>query len=247
METNTASTRTHAQETGSSSSSSASQLREGFTAALTSADAMAAQSIQTLQQVHQARLSLLQRTAANLKAQYGADDSRVKAAQAAVAATTGTISRIGIVSQQLNTMAPQVAADGWALHGRVFDAQGKPLARYTVFLVDSQHTYQEAYGFAYTDETGYFLLNVASAAAKAGSHAVAAATSLFVEVANTKGQPVYLSTTAFVPVVGSATYQTITVPAGSQPIGDPPEAIRKVAIPSRKKKQQSAKAKRGKS
>lgn len=243
METNTASTRTHAQETGNSSSSPASQLREGFTAALTSADAMAVQSIQALQQVHQARLSLLERTAASLKTQYGADDPRTQSAQAAVTATTGTISRISMVSQQLNTPAPQVAANGWALHGRVSNAQGQPLARYTVFLVDSQHTYQEAYGFAYTDETGYFLLNETGAGAKAASHA-AAASSLFVEVANAKGQPVYLSDTAFVPVVGSATYQTITVAAGSQPIGDPPETIRKVAIPSRKKKQASAKTKR---
>jgi hypothetical protein len=42
------------------------------------------------------------------------------------------------------------------LHGRVYSADLKPLAQYTVFLVDSQKTYQETYGFAYTDDTGIF-------------------------------------------------------------------------------------------
>src|ERR1700758_1149845 len=33
---------------------------------------------------------------------------------------------------------PQVAADGWALHGRVYSSDLKPHAKYTVFLVDGQ-------------------------------------------------------------------------------------------------------------
>ena len=103
----------------------------------------------------------------------------------------------------------------------------KPHAKYTVFLVDSQKTYQEAYGFAYTDDTGYFLFNVAGAKDTPP---------LFLAMTNTKGEPVYLSTTPLQPTPGSVTYQNIILPSGTQPLGDPPQAIRDVALPSRKSK-----------
>jgi hypothetical protein len=54
---------------------------------------------------------------------------------------------------------------------------------------------------------------------------------LFVEIANANAQPVYLSKTAFQPTLGAATYQNITLPAGEAPIGDPPPAIRQIALP----------------
>jgi hypothetical protein len=54
---------------------------------------------------------------------------------------------------------------------------------------------------------------------------------LFVEIANANAQPVYLSKTAFQPTLGAATYQNITLPAGEPPIGDPPPAIRQIALP----------------
>jgi hypothetical protein len=225
-------------------STTMSQVQSGFMTALTTADANAAQSVQILQQVHQARLSQLTRKATSLKAQYGANDPRVQAAQSAVTATTATVSRIAMVNQQLTTATPKVSANGWALYGRVFDEQSKPLAKYTVFLVDSQNAYQEVYGFAYTDSTGYFLLSYAGTQAKSASHT---ATLLFVEIANAKGQPVYLSPTAFQPAPRSATYQNITVPSGNQPIGDPPEAIRKVALPNKKKGQAGTRTKQKKS
>jgi hypothetical protein len=217
-----------------------SQLRSEFSAALVSADTNAAQGIQGLQQVHQARLSLLTRTAAALKAQYGADDPRVKAAQAAVTGTTATVGRIAMVSRQLATEVPQVSPSGWVLHGHIFSDEQpapKPLARYTVFLVDNQKTYQEVYGFAYTDETGYFQLSYAGTETATPSPAP----ELFVEVANTKGLPVYLDDKAFQPEPGRATYQRIL--SGSHPIGDPPAAIRNVAMPG-KKEQSKARRKK---
>jgi hypothetical protein len=114
--------------------------------------------------------------------------------------------------------------------------------------VDETKTYLEPYGFAYTDATGYFLLSYSETTE--GIHAVAqgrasslAAPSLFIEVANAKSEPVYLSTAAFQPTVGAATYQQIIIPSGSQPIGDPPDAIRNVAMPG-KKEQTKAKRKK---
>ena len=138
-----------------------SELGKQVTAGLASADNIAAQRVQTLMWVHQARAAQLSRTVASLKAQYPADDPGVKSAEAAVAAANTDIARAAVVHQQVTTPEPQVASSGWALHGRVLDLALKPVSGFTVFLVDAAKAYQQGYGFAYTDDTGYFLLNYA--------------------------------------------------------------------------------------
>jgi hypothetical protein len=209
-----------------------SQAAEQFTATLTAADGNVTQGLQTLQLVHQARLSLAKRTLTSLTAQYGANDPRVKTAQAAVTAKTTTIGKISLARQQLTAPQVQVNKAGWALQGRVVDATLQPAARFTVFLVDGTKAYQQQYGFAYTDDTGYFLISYAGdSTTKKASAAAAAVPQLFVEVADTKANPVYLSSIAFQPVLGTASFQNIVLPAGGQPIGDPPEAIKKIALP----------------
>ena len=212
---------------------------------LAAADDAAGVRVQTLAWAHQARAAQLSRASASLKAQFGAKDPRVKEAEDAATAANGAAAQVAAVHRQVTTPDPQVAANGWALHGRVFDAQLAPASSYAVFLVDSAKTYQQAYGFAYTDDTGYFLLNYAgpdsassgktrSAAGKTPSQS-ATASELFIEVVDTKARPVFLSPSAFQPIVGSATYQTIVLPADRRPIGDPPPEIRQVAIPKNRK------------
>ena len=213
--------------TGNSPTPTLDQISETTAAALASADAGSSQTILNLQMVHHARLSQLKRTADALKKQLGPDDPSVQEAEAAVKVGSAKIARISVVHQELDTPTPQVAADGWALHGRVYSSDLKPHAKYTVFFVDSQKSYQEAFGFAYTDNTGYFLFNVAGAKTTP---------LLFLAMTNTKGEPIYLSTTPFQPAPGSVTYQNITLPSGAQPLGDPPPAIRDVALPNRKSK-----------
>jgi hypothetical protein len=220
---------------------------------LAAADDVAAQRVQTLAWVHQARAAQLSRSAASLKARYGPNDPGVKGAEAAVAAANATAAQVAVVHHQVTTADPPVVANGWALHGRVFDAQLAPASGHTVYLVDSSKTYQQAYGFAYTDSTGYFLLNYRGPAGASGQAPAAASgqtrskaapqaattPELFVEVADTKARPVFLSRTAFQPVIGSATYQNVVLPAGQQPIGDPPPEIRQVAMPKTAKKGKS--------
>lgn len=236
---------TKSSTTATGSPPDTSQISGDLTTGLASADSTAAERVQNLQWVHQARVSQLARTAASLKAQYGADNPEVKAAEAAVAAANVTVARVSIAHQQLTSVDPQVAQNGWALHGRVFDAQLQPVSGFTVFLVDAKKSFQQAYGFAYTDDTGYFLLQYAGSDAasqdkSATATQAAAAPQLFIEIADTKAQPVYLSTTAFQPVVGTATYQNITLPDGDQAIGDPPPEIRNIALPAQKKKKKKA-------
>jgi len=208
-------------------SASANQFISALSTALAQADTSASATAQTLQLVHQARAAQLTRTAAALKATYGANDSRTVQAEAAVTAENAAVARIAAAHQQVSTPAPTVATGGWALHGRVFDAQLKPSAQLTVYLVDNSKAYQQQYGFAYTDATGYFLINYAPPAGQA-----AAAAPLFVAIANPRGEPVYLSASAFQPAVNGATYQNISLTAtAATPLGDPPPEIRKVAIP----------------
>jgi hypothetical protein len=180
-----------------------------------------------LARVHQARLSRASRTLADLTAELGPNDPRVAAAKATVDATRSTIARVTLAGGQLMTPAVEVAADGWALHGRVVDSELQRAARFTVFLVDANKAYLRQYGFAYTDDTGYFLINTHAAAPGAAT----TQGQLFIEVADTKANPVFLSATAFTPVLGAATYRTIVLPAGGQPIGDPPPEIRGGALP----------------
>jgi hypothetical protein len=215
----------------------ASQLGTQITTALATADTTAAQRIHAHQTLLQARIPQLTRTAVALKAQYGANDPGVKAAEANVATATLTAARIGMAQRQAATTDPQVSTNGWALHGRVFDAQLQPISDFTVFLVDASKTYQQQYGFAYTDAGGYFLLSYAGpdAAAQDKSAKVAPAPDLFVEVANAKAKPVFLSTIPFRPTAGSATYLNVVLPSGNVPIGDPPPQVRDVAVPPTRK------------
>ena len=210
---------------------SVSQIQTELAAALSSADAAATQAAQNLQLLYQARLSGLSRTAASLKAQLPPADPRVVAASAAVAATMVAAGRAGIVSQQLGTPVPQIPQGGWAVHGRVFTDQFQPMAALTVFLVDARKAYQQKYGFAYTDDTGYFLINYA------GAPAGGAPPPLSIEITNQSGKPVYLDAASFLPVPNAATYRNIVLPPNPQPIGAPPPAARSSAGPASRKKQ----------
>jgi hypothetical protein len=212
---------------------------------LTTADSTAAQGVQILSNINQARLAQRTRTAASVTARYGAGSPQAVAAEAAVTASKATVARVAVINQQVSATAPQVPAIGWALYGHVYNAQLQPVSAYTVFLVDAKKTYLSAYGFSYTDSTGYFLISFAGDPASAQSPArestqPAAAASqtppqLFIEIANSNALPVYLSTTAFQPTLGTATYQNITLPAGEPPIGDPPPEIRRIALPPTRK------------
>ncbi len=214
------------QNPGSTAPPSAAQINSALSSALSDADASTAAATQSLKLVQQAKVSQLTRNAAALNAQYGPNDARTVAAQARVVAGNAAVARIGVASQQVATPAPTVAATGWALQGRVYDAQLQPAAQLTVFLVDATKTFQQQYGFAYTDATGYFLINYANPAGQA-----AQTPPLYVEIANAQGEPVYLATAPFQPAAGSTTYQTISLATGNAPLGDPPAEIKRVAIP----------------
>jgi hypothetical protein len=202
------------------------QLDQAVAAATTAAADQQANTLQTVAFVNQARAARLDRTAAAAVAQNGAGSGQAQAAQAAAAAAKLAAGKIIAAHQQATTSAPTVDPNGWALHGRVYDSAMKPLAQHSVFLSDQQKAYQSAYGFSYTDKSGYFLIN-----APAPPAGTAQPTGLYVQVADPKANPVYSAATAFTPTAGAASYQTITLPAGEPPLGDPPPAVRASALP----------------
>jgi len=194
--------------------------------ALTVADSSSSQRVQQLGLVHQARLAQLTRTSASVTAQYGAGSAQATAAAAAVASSKLLVARITQINQRVTLAAPAVATGGWALYGHIYASAGAAAVAYTVFLVDEQNAYQGAVGFSYTASDGSYALNYQPAAG------VAALPQLYLQVANASAQPVYLSTVAFAPTVGKATYQDVTLPAGEPVLGDPPAEIRATALPN---------------
>lgn len=240
-------------------------IRNTLSSAFDTVDASSTDAIHNLNLVQKAHLSRLQRNVAALK-QAGVTGTAIQNAQSAVKAGTQRVAQLSALHQQSATPAPSVTDNGWALQGRVFNSTLSPVEHLTVFLVDANKNWQSAYGFAYTDSTGYFAINYAadsesdsnvqpvsttksrskskSADASESQRSTATAaggqsqtpTDLFIEIANASGKPIYLSTDAFSPAPGSTTYQNITLPAGEKPIGDPPPFIRETALPKRKKK-----------
>jgi len=215
------------------------QIDASVSAVMGAADAAQANILTALTQVQQARLTRQNRGLADLTAEAEPDTDAVEAARVAVAATEAAVSRLTLGGQQAATKAPKVSAAGWVLHGRVYDSNLNPLERYTVFLVDAQKNYLDQYGFDYTDKTGYFLLSHAGGAApgpapgdgKAAPAESPAAAEIYLQVANPRARAVRSSAGAFTPVTGLATYQLVTLAEGEPELGDPPAAIKAVALP----------------
>jgi hypothetical protein len=196
--------------------------------ALTEADSTSASRLQLLSQTQQARLARQTRVAATIVAKSGANSAQAVAANAAVSSTNATIARVAMLKQRVTAQAPVVAATGWAMHGAVYNTSSAPVEAHSVYFVDGTNTYQNAYGVAYTKSDGSY--QIAYAGVPAGQAAPAAATKLYVQVANASGDPVYTSKTAFTPTTGAATYQAITLPSGEKPLGVLPTVLRPVML-----------------
>ena len=191
--------------TDATASPDASTMRSSVADAFAQVDNETAERVQLLQMVYLARASQLTRIAADVKAESGADDADVKRAEAAVSSAKAVSSQVAMLHRRMTTPEPKVTK-----------------------------AYQQAYGFASSDETGYFLLRYEGAGAtstgKVKQAKEASAPELFVEVTDLKGRLVYVSDRAFEPAIGAATYQDIVVVEGVTK-GEPPAQIRKVGMP----------------
>jgi hypothetical protein len=173
--------------------------------------------------VSQARTSDLQRQAASLTALHGAADSRVVALQASIRSEQSLASKLGVVRDQAATPTPAVPAGGWVLHGRVRDQNLQPVAKLSVLLVNDRKVWLRNYGFAFTDDTGYFLLSHSPAASDKND--TKTSSSVFLEVLDQKRQPLYIDASPFELAVGSVLYRDIVL-SSQTPLGRPPQGVR---------------------
>jgi len=211
-------------ESKNNATQASARIMEQVGAAITDAESTVGQSVQGLTLVHQARVAQLTRTAATVSARYGASSPQAKAAKAAVTASQATLSRVTLLQKRVSFPTPEAPAAGWVVYGHVYHSTLNPASAYTVFFVDERNAYRQDIGFAYTGPDGSFHLAYAPDA-KSTEGAV------FLQIVNNKAQPVYLSSAAFEPQVGAANYQDITLPSGEPVLGDPPPAIRAIAMP----------------
>lgn len=180
-------------------------------------DPLTAQQLSRLTLVRQARINQQQREAAALTARYGATDSGVVALNAAIGGQQSVAALLSVTRDLATTTAPAVPAHGWVLNGRVRDHQLQPIATLSVCLVDEQKSWLRAYGYAYTDATGYFTLsNTLAESAPAPSPL-----SAYLEILNSAGQPIYLDSAAFTLGAGASLYRDIVL-ARQTPLGNPP-------------------------
>jgi hypothetical protein len=228
-------TRAKATTQSKAAQTTSSQVMSEVASAVTNADTNVSQAVQNLGLVHQARVTQLTRTAATISARYGASSSQAEAANAAVTSAQAVNAKLSLLQKRVTLVAPPAPATGWAVYGHIYHSALKPAAAFTVFFVDEQNAYQANIGFAYTTADGSFQLSYTP-------EANAANVPIYFEVVNDKAQPVYLSGSAFQPQVGAANYLDVTLPAGEPVLGDPPAAIRAVAMPRAKGKEPAPQA-----
>jgi hypothetical protein len=204
--------------------------------ALVQADTTSANGLQLLSQTHQARLAQVTRIAATITNLSGASSAQASAAQAVVTSSRATVARVAMLKQRITAQAPTVPATGWGIYGTVYNSSSAPVEGYSLYFVDSTNTYQNTYGIAYTQADGSY--QFVYAGPPAGQ--AAPITTLYLQVANTNGDPIYTSSTAFTPTTGLATYQAITLPVGEKPLGKLPIVLRQVTLPAVEKNIASA-------
>jgi hypothetical protein len=194
-----------------------------ITNGLSYADTNVADHVQQLAVVHQARVTQINRIANTITTASGATSALAISAKAAVASSTATASRMAMMKAQITAKAPAVTATGWAIYGHVYNASGAAVDAFSVYFVDSTNTYQSAYGIAYTASDGSY--QIVSAGPAAG------VPQLFLQIGNAAGNPVYASTIAFVPKAGAATYQDVTLAAGTKVLATLPTVLREAILP----------------
>jgi hypothetical protein len=193
-------------------------------------DSQTAQQLTNLTLIRQARINQQQREATALTAEYGATDPDVVALNTSISTQKSLTAVLGATRDIAVTTAPTVPTNGWVLHGRVRDNNLQPIATLSVCLVDEQKSWLSAYGYAYTDATGYFtLINTPAASSPAPSPL-----SAYLEVLNQSGQPLYIDSTAFTLNPGASLYRDIVL-TSQTPLGSPPPGATPVKIPKPKK------------
>jgi hypothetical protein len=191
-------------------------------------DQQTARQFSGLSLVRQARASQLQREYNSLAQAYGANDPGVQAVRASLTYQQTLGSRLGLASTTSGTTAPKTPVNGWAVYGRVRNADLTPAPQLTVFLADDSRAWLKQFAYAFTDQTGYFTLTYDPSATAAGSRktrqsqaAASETLSAYLEVSNETCKLMYIDATAMSLKPGASVYRDIVLDA-NVPLGSPP-------------------------
>lgn len=193
-------------------------------------DPQTAQQLTGLTQIRQARLSQQQRQAATLATEFGADDADVVTLNASIGVQQSFSSVLGVARDIATIAAPTVPTNGWALHGHIRDNKLQPIATLTVCLADEQKNFLSAYGYAYTDDTGYYMITYTPDP----STPAPAPLSAYLEILNSSGQAIYIDSAAFTLNPGTSLLRDLML-TSQTPLGGPPPGTPPVKIPKPKK------------
>jgi hypothetical protein len=213
---------------GSNPAATAKSLMNDAWAA--SIDSQTAQQLTGLTQIRQARLSQQQREAATLATEFGADDADVVALNTSIGVQQSFTSVLAVTRDIATIAAPTVPTNGWVLYGHIRDNKLQPIATLTICLADEQKNFLSAYGYAYTDTTGYYILTYTPDP----SAPAPAPLSAYLEILNSSGQAIYIDSAAFSLNPGASLLRDLML-TSQTPLGGPPPGTPPVKIPKPKK------------
>lgn len=205
------------------------QAEQTLNQVITGADAHRAAGLSHLSTVRQAKSEQWTRERTRLAKLLGDGHPAVVALNQRIAVNASLVTALGVASDQAQTDVPVVDKGGWVVHGRVRDAAFKPQPAMTVALYDENKKWLQQFGYASTDQTGYFLIRYKPQAAtertsEAAVITTGAITTAHLQVLDAKGRTVHIDSEALALQPDQAYYREIVLTGelvGQPPPGDP--------------------------
>ena len=112
------------------------------------------------------------------------------------------IYQLPTVTQQIKSSiaAVTVPCGGWTVYGYCRDQNLQPIAGYSVFFVNNQKVWIEAYGYAITSELGFFEIGYSPPVP-------APPVFVYLGIVNNMKEPIYLDSSPFEVYAGKAIFR----------------------------------------
>jgi hypothetical protein len=187
---------------------------------LPDADAQRLAGLTALQAIQVVKAAGRTRELERLKAKLGDSDPRVVALAATIEMRQARLRRLSAEVERASTPVVTADAETWVLHGRVRDETLAGVPGRKVALFDAKGATQ--FASAQTDDSGYFHIELASAAwqklstSARGAAGDGAAPALYARVLPLGKGAAYVDGRALVPSVGVVNYMEIEIVASAK-------------------------------
>jgi hypothetical protein len=195
-----------------------------FQSDLANADSTRAAALSRLQQLLAARANHSDREQTRLAHGGSAGDPVVLELQTQVARDRQLARLLAVEVDRVNARVPVIAKDGWAVYGFVWNAQWEGQPNLTVAIYDVSGTWMRQFGYARTDNKGYFALPSKSTAVQTNiageTSRSSVALSLVMHVINQSRTTLFIDKTPLTLTPGTVEYRPIILDTTS-PSGPP--------------------------